>query len=162
MKIDSHTEPEKDYTIHRVSTGNAELDSLLSGGFPRGSLILVNGNPGTGKTIFTASFLYESAVNQGENGIYISFSEGKQSFCENMKTVGLDFERIEKEGRFLFLEMFTATKEAMGRMAGEILEAIRRFKAKRLVIDSYSVMAQATGRGVRGAPGPAHAPQQDR
>ena len=83
--------------------------------------------------------------NKGENGIYVSFSEGKQSFYENMKTVGLDFESIEKEGRFLFLEMFSATKEAMGRIARDILEEIRRFEAKRLVIDSYSVMAQATG-----------------
>jgi KaiC/GvpD/RAD55 family RecA-like ATPase len=110
----------------------------------------VCGNPGTGKTIFTATFLYEGATKQGENGIYISFGEGKQTFFENMKTVGLDFERVEKAGRFQFLEMFTASKEGMGRMTGDILEAIRRFGAKRLVIDSYSVMAQAMGGHLEG------------
>jgi KaiC/GvpD/RAD55 family RecA-like ATPase len=115
-----------------------------------GGLIFVSGNPGTGKTIFSATFIHDGAMNRGEKGIYISFSEGKQSFFENMKTVGLDFESAEKAGRFLFLEMFTATKDGMGRMAGEILEAIKRFEAKRLVIDSYSVMAQATGSGFEG------------
>jgi len=137
--------PAKDYAIQRVSTGNADLDELLSGGVPRGSLILVAGNPGTGKTIFTAGFLYDGAKNKGESGIYISFSEAKRSFYEEMNTVGLDFESIEKEGRFHFLEMFTATREGMGRMTSDIVEAIKKFDAKRLVIDSYSVMAQATG-----------------
>ena len=134
----------KDYAIKRVSTGNADLDELLSGGVPRGSLILVAGNPGTGKTIFTAGFLYDGARNKGESGIYISFSEGKRSFYEEMKTVGLDFESIEKEGRFHFLEMFSATREGMGRLTSDIVEAIKKFEAKRLVIDDL-VMAQATG-----------------
>ncbi len=138
-------EPGKQAPIDRASTGIAELDQLLSGGFPRGSLILVCGNPGTGKTIFTASFLYDGAKNRGENGIYLSFSEGKRSFFDNMKTVGLDFDGLDKDGSFHFLEMFTATREGMGRMTADIVEAIRRFGAKRLVIDSYSVMAQATG-----------------
>ncbi|MDA4113543.1 MAG: hypothetical protein OK474_05830 [Thaumarchaeota archaeon] len=131
--------------IQRVSTGNSKLDSFLSGGFPRGSLILVSGNPGTGKTIFTASFLYNGAVLDGENGIYISFCEGKRSFFENMNSLGLDFERLEKQGRFRFMEMFTTTKEGMGAITGEMLRAIKEFGAKRLVIDSYSVMAQALG-----------------
>src|ERR1700726_4951043 len=91
---------EKGFAIQRSSTGNTELDSFLSGGFPRGSLILVSGNPGTGKTIFTASFLYQGAAHQGEPGIYVSFSEARQSFFENMKTLGLDFQTLEKDGRF--------------------------------------------------------------
>ena len=141
----ARAEPWKEHGIDRASTGIGELDRLLSGGFPRGSLILVCGNPGTGKTIFTASFLYDGAMNWGETGIYISFSEGRRSFFENMGTVGLDFHGLEKDGSFHFLEMFTATREGMGRMTADIVEAIRKFGAKRLVIDSYSVMAQATG-----------------
>jgi KaiC/GvpD/RAD55 family RecA-like ATPase len=135
----------KNLVIQRASSGDAELDSFLSGGFPRGSLILVSGNPGTGKTTLTAAFLYEGAKELGENGIYVSFSESKRSFYENMAAMGLDFESLEKEGHFRFLEMFSATKEGMSEIAKFILEEIKRFDAKRLVIDSYSVMAQALG-----------------
>jgi KaiC/GvpD/RAD55 family RecA-like ATPase len=138
-------ETAKEYSVDRASTGIKDLDLLLSGGFPRGSLILVCGNPGTGKTIFTANFLYDGAKNRGENGIYLSFSEGKRSFFDNMRTVGLDFDGLDKAGSFHFLEMFTATREGMGKMTTDIVEAIRKFGAKRLVIDSYSVMAQAMG-----------------
>ncbi|MDA4113545.1 MAG: AAA family ATPase [Thaumarchaeota archaeon] len=140
----------KDNVIQRVSTGNGKLDSFLSGGFPRGSLILVSGNPGTGKTIFTASFLYDGAMRENENGIYVSFCESKRSFFENMNSLGLDFERLEKQGRFRFMEMFTTTKEGMGTITGDILGTIKEFGAKRLVIDSYSVMAQALGGAYEG------------
>ena len=136
---------EKTAGIERVSTGNNELDSVLSGGFPRGSLILISGNPGTGKTTLTAGFLYAGAKDGAENGIYVSFCEGKKSFYENMMTLGLDFGRLEKQDHFRFMEMFTTTRDGMGRITGDILKQIRDFGAKRLVIDSYSVMTQALG-----------------
>ena len=130
--------------IERAQTGNPELDHFLSGGFPRGSLILVSGNPGTGKTTLTAGFLYQGS-KAGENGIYVSFSESKRGFYDNMMTLGLDFEALERGGHFKFLEMFSATKQGMSEIAKFILEETKRVSAKRLVIDSYSVMAQALG-----------------
>jgi len=42
----------------RVASGIDGLDELLGGGFPRGGLIILAGNPGVGKTIFSAQFLY--------------------------------------------------------------------------------------------------------
>jgi KaiC/GvpD/RAD55 family RecA-like ATPase len=128
--------------VARVSTGVKSLDAALSGGYPAGSLILVSGNPGTGKTILTSNFLYEGA-RKNENGIYVSFSEGKKNFYDNMKTVGLDFEPLEKMGKFHFMEMLTFTKQGMAKSIWDMLDQVRKFEARRLVIDSYSVMAQA-------------------
>jgi KaiC/GvpD/RAD55 family RecA-like ATPase len=136
---------EQTAAIERVSTGSFELDSILSGGLPRGSLILISGNPGTGKTTLTSGFLYAGAKDGSENGIYVSFCEGKKSFYENQMTLGLDFARLEKEGHFRFMEMFTTTKEGMGAITGDILRGIKEFGAKRLVVDSYTVMTQALG-----------------
>jgi len=136
---------EQTAAIERVSTGSFELDSILSGGLPRGSLILISGNPGTGKTTLTSGFLYAGAKDGSENGIYVSFCEGKKSFYENQMTLGLDFAKLEKEGHFRFMEMFTTTKEGMGAITGDILRGIKEFGAKRLVVDSYTVMTQALG-----------------
>src|ERR1700722_10042446 len=136
---------EQTAAIERVSTGSFELDSILSGSLPRGSLILISGNPGTGKTTLTSGFLYAGAKDGSENGIYVSFCEGKKSFYENQMTLGLDFARLEKEGHFRFMEMFTTTKEGMGAITGDILRGIKEFGAKRLVVDSYTVMTQALG-----------------
>jgi Cdc6-like AAA superfamily ATPase len=67
--------------------------------FPRGSLIMVRGAPGTGKTVFAATFLHESVLKYGDPGLYVSFSENKEKFSGFMRGFGMDFERLEE--RFL-------------------------------------------------------------
>ncbi len=66
--------------IESVKTGIEGFDQLTGGGFPRNSLILLCGNAGTGKTIFSAHFLYYGAANMLENGVYVSFGESRDAF----------------------------------------------------------------------------------
>jgi circadian clock protein KaiC len=68
----------------RLSTGVKELDNLIDGGIPRGYLILLAGNPGSGKTIFAAQYLY-AGLKTGEHGVYASFAEDQRTFSVNMK-----------------------------------------------------------------------------
>ena len=67
-------------SIKRISTGVDNLDSIVEGGFPRGSLTLLAGNPGTGKTVFSAQFLWVGAEKYDENGVYVSFAEKGKHF----------------------------------------------------------------------------------
>ncbi|MCX8170732.1 MAG: AAA family ATPase [Candidatus Bathyarchaeota archaeon] len=127
----------------RVPSGVGGLDKIIGGGFPRGSLIVLAGNPGTGKTILSACFLYHGAVNYGERGIYVSFAESRKSFFGNMLSLGLDFEVLEREGRFRFLDMLTVREEAVQNVLEAILKEVSEVEAKRLVIDSFSALAQA-------------------
>jgi circadian clock protein KaiC len=60
-----------------VPTGIEGLDELVSGGFPRGRVVLVLGGPGTGKTILASQFLYKGISQYGENGIFVSLDEVK-------------------------------------------------------------------------------------
>ena len=60
-----------------VSTGIDELDELLGGGFIPGSITLIAGNPGSGKTTIAAQFIYHNASVLGNPGIYVSFTEDK-------------------------------------------------------------------------------------
>jgi len=98
----------------RVASGIDGLDELISGGFPRGGLIVLAGDPGTGKTIFSAQFLYRRVVDHGEKGVYVSFAEDKEQFYRNMRALGLDFERLEREGLFSFLDVLTSLLERLG------------------------------------------------
>jgi circadian clock protein KaiC len=125
----------------RVASGIDGLDELLGGGFPRGGLIVLAGNPGTGKTIFSAQFLYRGAVDHGECGIYVSFAEDKDQFYGNMKALGLDFERLEREGQFSFLDMLTVREAGISSILELIIGKVAETGAKRLVIDSFSAMA---------------------
>lgn len=126
-----------------VPTGLEGLDLLLGGGFKKGSLVVVAGNPGTGKTVFSASWLYHGSVNFNENGIYVSFAEDRQTFIDNMKGFGYDFEKLEAEGKFRFLDLVTVKGGGTSDILNYIVDHVYSLKATRLVIDSFSALAQA-------------------
>ena len=46
----------------RISTGNPEADAILGGGFPRCSINIVMGQPGTGKSIFAEQLAFKNAL----------------------------------------------------------------------------------------------------
>ena len=69
--------------LSRVSTGIVELDKTLGGGFIRGSLVLVSGPPGSGKTTLALQFVFSS---KGEKALYITFTEPVEKIKEFFKT----------------------------------------------------------------------------
>ena len=129
---------------NRVPTGIDGLDSLIEGGFPEGSLVLLAGNPGTGKTIFSMQFLYRGAEKYGENGIYVSFAENEDTIIHNISRLfGRDLRNNEGHGKVKILDFTTVTEKGLSTILEMILEEVTALKAKRLVIDSFSAMAQA-------------------
>ena len=134
--------------LERIPSGIEGLDSLVEGGFPRKNLILIAGNPGTGKTILSAHFLYRGAVDYEENGIYVSFVEDKESFINYMRRFNMDFESLEKDGKIKILSMLTMKERAVSTLLHMIIETISSLKVKRLVIDSFSALAQAFGKKI--------------
>ncbi|MEM2740199.1 MAG: ATPase domain-containing protein, partial [Candidatus Bathyarchaeia archaeon] len=127
--------------ITLTPTGIDGLDKVL-GGLPRGGLIIVAGNPGTGKTMFSAKFLYRGAVDYGEPGVYVSFAEKKSSFYSSMSRIGLDFERLETEDMFRFLDLLAVKESGLPLAIESIIETVEEIEAKRLTIDSFSALAQ--------------------
>ena len=130
---------------NRVSTGIDGLNSLIEGGFPRGSLVLLAGSPGTGKTVFSMQFLYKGAEDYGENGIYVSFAENEDTIIHNISRLfGRDLRKEEEgNGKVKILDFTTVTEKGLSTILEMILEEVTRLEAKRLVIDSFSAMAQA-------------------
>ncbi len=126
---------------NRAATGIIGLDDMLGGGLPRNALILAAGNPGSGKTILSAQFLSRGCI-EGEKGIYASFAETRQDFMMNMKTLGMDFEALEKQGLFKYLDLVTVRGEGASDAVQQILKSTTDFGAKRLVIDSISALGQ--------------------
>ena len=65
----------------RCSSGVEGLDDILAGGFPRGCLYLVQGDPGSGKTTLALQFLLEG-LRRGEKVFNITLSETKQDLLK--------------------------------------------------------------------------------
>jgi KaiC/GvpD/RAD55 family RecA-like ATPase len=89
--------------MDRVSSGVKGLDEILGGGFPKGRTILAVGSPGSGKTILALQFLQAGAVT-GERSIYITFDEKPEQVKENVSEFGWDVDRLESEGKILFVD----------------------------------------------------------
>src|SRR6266581_8508102 len=70
--------------VDRTPSGIPGLDEILSGGFPRGRVILIVGGPGTGKTILTSQFLANGIKMYGENGAFVSLDETKSHYFREM------------------------------------------------------------------------------
>jgi len=126
----------------KTPTGIAELDEILGGGFFRDSLILLSGNPGTGKTVLSTQYLHNGALQFKERGMYVSFSEGKAEHYRNMRTLGMNLQSIEDEGLFKFLDFTAVRGEGMTEALDAVLDEVTKFRPKRLVIDSISVILQ--------------------
>ena len=89
----------------RVESGIPGLDEMLHGGFFKGTVNVVSGDSGTGKTIFGSQFIYEG-VKKGEKVMCIITSEESKSIVQEMKTsFGWDFKEFEDNGSLIFVDI---------------------------------------------------------
>jgi circadian clock protein KaiC len=138
----------------RVQSGLPGLDKLLEGGFPPGKVVLVLGEPGTGKSILASQYLMWGLTNAHENGVFIGMNESKDRYVSEMKGLGMDFEAFEKDNKFGFVDATDIRRipdqARVGRipvggrelglvnLVDTIQEAAEKFVPKRIAIDSIS------------------------
>ena len=77
-----------------ASSGIPGLDDILSGGFSRNRVYLIEGSPGTGKTTAALSFLRAGAA-LGEKALYITLSETEPELRDAAASHGWDLTGIE-------------------------------------------------------------------
>src|ERR1700732_5449084 len=74
-------------TTSKAKTGIWGLNNILSGGFSRGHVFLVEGAPGTGKTTVALQFLL-AGVAAGEKCLYITLSETERELRDGAASHG--------------------------------------------------------------------------
>ena len=89
--------------LERELTGIAGLDAL-SGGLPRGRVVLLLGEPGSGKTIMCTQYLVNGILKFKEKGLFVSLEENREHYIEEMNTLSWDVEVLEKNGQFSFID----------------------------------------------------------
>jgi circadian clock protein KaiC len=131
----------------RLSLGIAELDAMLGGGVIEGDSLLIAGPSGTGKSALATQFIAEGLRN-GEPGIMVIFEERPEGYTQRAENFGLKLAVAEKKGTLetLYLRpLDLSVDETMQ----EILDAIERVGAKRVVIDSLVGFEMALAPGFR-------------
>ncbi len=131
----------------RLSIGIPELDSMLGGGILEGDSLLIAGPSGTGKSALATQFIAEG-LRRGEAGIMAIFEERPQGYADRAENFGLDLETPRRKGKLEILYLRPLDLSVDETMQ-EILDAIERVGAKRLVIDSLVGFEMALAPGFR-------------
>ena len=129
-----------------VPSGIAGLDEILAGGFSRGSVHLVEGAPGTGKTTLGLQFLLDGR-ERGERGLYVTLSETKRELMRSARTHGWSLDGIdifelvppeltldpEQEQTLVY-----ASDLELGETVAMVRKEVERVKPDRVIFDSVS------------------------
>jgi KaiC/GvpD/RAD55 family RecA-like ATPase len=124
-----------------VKTGVPGLDKLLGGGLSRGSISVVSGPTGSGRSTLALQFLVQGAKLYNEPGLYVVIEETRDSTYKNMNYKGWNLAELEASKQLIFLDyppyevdQFLGQKSAVG-------EIIDTMGIERLVIDSIMPLA---------------------
>ncbi|MFL5656638.1 MAG: RAD55 family ATPase [Ktedonobacteraceae bacterium] len=127
------TAPEQ---MSRMSVGIPRLDEMLQGGFPSGSITLLVGTSGTGKTLLGSHFLLTGAA-QGKPGLYFGFNETPLRLARQMTRFGFDVSRARAEGLLEVLWQ-SPVQDNLDVLAERLLAAIERRGVRLLFIDGLA------------------------
>ena len=143
-----------DFDPPRIKTYIPGFDNLIrNGGIPEGISVLVEGGPGSGKTLFCLYAAYNAAVH-GKKALYMSFEEPEWRLRSHMKNFGMDPEKYEKKGllmikRFNALDIARSVEALLSEAKKELLIEIqpvlipKEFQPELVCIDSLSAIASA-------------------
>ncbi len=125
-----------------ISTGNPELDSRLGGGIPVGSLALIEGGAGSGKSVLAQQMVYGSLMG----GLRVALFTGEnsvKSLVSQMQRLGLDILDFLLLGK---LRIYPIELTHLGGQAPvTLLQAIKKeLKRDLIIIDSFTAAAVHT------------------
>ncbi len=124
-------------TLERIKSGIPGLDSRIQGGIPKGSITLVSGPPGGGKTIFCFQYLYEGC-KAGQKCLFLTLDKKVEGLLSQAKEIGLEFEPYIQQGTIVFKYLNINKKLVYETMVNEILQG----NYDRIVLDSVSPLSE--------------------
>jgi len=141
-----------DPVIERCKTGIDALDTMiLRGGIPRGTMVLVTGSSGVGKTTLACQFLFNGATMFGENGLLFTLTESVAQMKRYMSQFSFYDEKAVEEKKVQFLDMRMIYRQMgidreqyslsdLNSVLRIIDEIATSYNVKRLVVDSITAM----------------------
>lgn len=103
-----------------ISSGIPALDELMHGGIERGTVTIITGPTGVGKTTFGMQFMKEAA-GRGERSVVYSFEESKETILRRCEGVNIPVRSMVEQGT-----LNIDAVEALALTPEEFVQAVRR------------------------------------
>jgi len=129
----------------RVPTGIRGLDEMLRGGLLPGSVGVLKGAPGTGKTSIGIEFVARGSAQYGDPGLIVTFEEFPRQLYRDALSIGFDLRALEGEGKLR--TVFTTPKvllEEIRRPGGLLDRVVEEMGVKRAFVDSITHLERIT------------------
>ncbi|WP_102958808.1 ATPase domain-containing protein [Mangrovicella endophytica] len=119
-----------------ISSGIAELDSLLAGGPLRGTSTLITGPAGTGKTTIALQYV-DAACRRGEACTIYEFDERIGTMLVRAKAMHLDLQQHIDDG-LLAIRQIDPAELSPGEFAWQVRREVETRDCRLVVIDSLN------------------------
>jgi circadian clock protein KaiC len=127
----------------KMALGVAGLDEMLRGGVRTGSVTMLIGSSGSGKTILGMQFLSEG-VRNGERVLYFGFYERPAAILAKCERVGLGGLGEGVRNGLARLVWHRPVEGVVDELGQSLIESVREMNAQRVFIDGMQGFERAT------------------
>jgi len=129
----------KNSDLARVDTGVRNLDDLVNGGIPKGSIVIVAGPPGSGKTILAEQICFHNASTKQRALYFNTLSEPTAKTLRYISQFSFfDAKKLEDSVQFVDLGSILRTR-GLEDASNLIMDQVKEIKPAVVVIDSFKV-----------------------
>ena len=128
--------PGEEMTAELLSSGVHALDELLHGGIERGTVSIVSGPSGVGKTTLCLQILMEAA-GRGESAIAYTFEESSEMIQRRCAAINLPLRSMIERGT-LSLQQVEPLRFSPGEFYRQVVRDIETRAARIVMIDSVA------------------------
>ncbi|MGJ7545874.1 ATPase domain-containing protein [Variovorax sp. LT1R16] len=129
-------------STERVSVGCTALDVMMAGGLYEGSISMVTGISGSGKTVLGVQFL-TSAVLAGRRALLVTLDEHPRQLIRNAATLGFDLEGLVRQGS-LFIHYESPLELELDVHFDRVTKLVEKEGIDCIVFDSVAVYEMAS------------------
>lgn len=125
--------------LPRLETGVRNFDALFAAGLPRGSVIVIGGSPGAGKTILTQQICFHNVSAQSRVLYFSTLSEPTAKTLRYMSQFSFfDARKLDDGLEYVDLGVILRSKglEEASRL---VMDQVKKVKPAIVVIDSFKV-----------------------
>ncbi|WGV28370.1 ATPase domain-containing protein [Halotia branconii] len=124
------------FTIETISSGIPEIDELLNGGIERGSITVLTGPSGVGKSTLGCQFMKEAA-GRGERSVIYSFEESRETLLQRSRGINIAVDVMLRQGTLSVVQI-EPLRYSPDEFAYMVRQEVEQHNVQIVMIDSLS------------------------